>query len=79
MSEINANVKNKYDSDLSCPFCTVDDESFDHIFRCVSRLLCKNSLKHNNLLKLYHYSYNGYLQDTGKFLCKFKRQKEIML
>ena len=44
MFEIKANFKNKYDSDLSCPFCKLEDETFDHIFTCESGLLCKNSL-----------------------------------
>ena len=65
MFEIKANFKNKYDSDPSCPFCKIEDETFDHIFTCESGLLCKNSLNNNSLLKLSHNSHNGYLQDTG--------------
>ena len=52
MFEIKANSKNKYDFDPFCPFCKIEDESFDHIFTCESGLLCKNSLKNSNLLKL---------------------------
>ena len=28
--EIKANFKNQYDSDLSCLFCKIEDETFDH-------------------------------------------------
>ena len=36
------NFKNEFD--LSCPFCKIKDETFDHIFTCESGLLFKNSL-----------------------------------
>ena len=79
MFEIKANFKNKYDFDPSRPFCKIKDETFDHIFTCESRLLCKNYLNNNNLLKLSHYSHNGYLEDTGEFLYRHKKYREIML
>ena len=56
MYEIKANFKKMYDSDISCPFCKIEDETFEHIFLCSSGVLCKNSLKENNLLKLSHFS-----------------------
>ena len=79
MFEIKANFKNKYEFDPSCPFCKIEDETFDHIFTCESGLLCKNSLKKNNLLKLSHYSHDGYLEDTGGFLYRYKRYREMIL
>ena len=79
MFEIKANFKNKYDCDPSCPFCNIEDETFDHIFTCESGLLCKNSLDNNNLLKLSHYSHIGYSEDTGEFLYRYERYREIML
>ena len=81
MFEMKVNFKNKYDSDLSCPFCKVEVhvETFDHIFTCWSGLLCKNSVENNDLLKLSHYSYSSYLEDTGEFLYRYKRYREIML
>ena len=74
MFEIKANFKNKYDCDPSCP---LEDETFNRIFTCDSGLLCKNSLNNNNLLKLSHYSHNRYLEDTGEFLYRYKRYREI--
>ena len=41
MYEIKANFKNMYESDLSCPFCKIEDETFEHIFSCSSGVLCK--------------------------------------
>ena len=76
MFEIKANFKNKYDSDLSCVFCKIEDGPFDHTFTCESGLLCKNSLK-NKLLKLSHFSYNGYLEDSVEFLYRYKRYGEL--
>ena len=73
MFEINTNFKNKHDSDLSCPFCKIAVETFDYMKICESGLLCKNSVDNNNLLKLSHYSYNGYLEYTGEFLYRYKR------
>ena len=35
---------------------------------CELGLFCNNSLKNNNLLKLSHYSYKGYLEDTREWL-----------
>ena len=79
MFDINANFKNKYDSDLSCPFCITEEETFDHIFICESGLLCKNSLKNNNLLELSHYSFSGYLEDTGEFLYRYERYRDYVM
>ena len=79
MYEIKANSKKMYDSDISCPFCKIDDETFEHIFLCSSDVLCKNSLKENNLLKLSHFSCLRYLKDTGEFLLRYKKYREIML
>ena len=79
MFEIKANFKNRYEFDPFCPSCKIEDETFDHIFIHESGLLCKNSLKNNNLLKLSHYSHNGHLEDTGEFLYRYKRYREMML
>ena len=79
MYEIKANFKKICDSDISCPFCKIEDETFEHIFLCSSGVLCKNSLKENNLLKLYHFSCLKYLKDTGEFLLRYKKYREIML
>ena len=79
MYEIKANFKKMYDSDISCPFCKIEDETLEHIFLCSSGVLCKNSLKENNLLTLSHFSCLKYLKDTGEFLLRYKKYREIML
>ena len=79
MHEIKSNFKDIYESDLSCPFCKIEDETFEHIFSCSSGVLCKNSLKENNLLKLSHFRCLRYLKDTGEFLQGYKKYREIML
>ena len=61
------------------PCVKTDDETFEHIFSCSSGVVCKNSLKENNLLKLSHFSCLRYLKDTGKFLLRYKKYREIML
>ena len=79
MYEIEGNFKKMYHSDISCPFCKIEDETFEHIFLCSSGVLCKNSLKENNLLKLSHFSCPKYLKNTGEFLLRYKKYREIML
>ena len=79
MYEIKANFKKMYDSDISCPFCKTEDETFEHIFLCSSGVLCKNSLKENNLLKLSHFSCLKYLKNTGEFLLRYRKYREILL
>ena len=79
MYEIKANFKKMYESDLSCPFRKTKDETFEHIFSCLSGLLCKNSGKENNLFKLSHFRCLRYLKDTGEFLHRYKKYREIML
>ena len=41
MYDVKANFKNKYNYDLTCPFCNEDDETFSHVFRCDSGVICK--------------------------------------
>ena len=79
MYEIKANFKKVYDSDISCPFCKIEDETFEHIFSCSSGVLRKNSLTENNLLKLSHFSCLRYLKDTGEILLRYKKYRGIML
>ena len=79
MYEIKANFKTIYDSDILCSFCKIEDETFEDIFLCSSDVLCNNSLKENNLLKLSHFSCLKYLKDTGEFLLRYKKYREIML
>ena len=67
MFERKADFRNKDDSDLSFPFCKIQDETFDYILKCESGLLCKNSFQ-KITLTLSHYSYIGYLEETGKLL-----------
>ena len=79
MYEIKANFKKMYDSDMSCPFCKIEDETFERIFLFSSGVLCKNSFKENNLLKLSHFSCLKCLKGTGEFLLRYKKYREIML
>ena len=44
MYEIKANFKKMYESDFSCHFCKIEDETFEHIFSCSSGVLCMNFL-----------------------------------
>ena len=37
MHEIKANFKKMYEFDLSCPFCKIEDETFEHIVVCCVR------------------------------------------
>ena len=78
MYEIKENFKKMYESGFSCPFCKIEDETFEHILSCSSRVLCKNSLKENNLLKLSHFNCLRYLKNTGEFLHRYEKYREIM-
>ena len=44
MFDIKVNYKNKYSSDLSCLFCKMETETFDHLFECISGLYCLSNL-----------------------------------
>ena len=45
MFDIKVNYKNKYSTDLSCPFCKMETETFDHLFECISGLCCPSNLR----------------------------------
>ena len=70
MYDVKANFKNKYNYNLTCPFCNKDDETFNDIFKCDSGVMCKSFIRFNYLLKLSCYKDMQYLKNTGKH---FKR------
>ena len=35
MFDIKVNCKNKHSTDLSCPFCKMEIETFDYLFECI--------------------------------------------
>ena len=79
MYEIKANFKKMYESDFLCSFCKIEDETFQHIFSYSAGVLCKNSLKENNLfIKLSHFICLRYLKDTGEFLHRHKKHMEML-
>ena len=52
MFGIKVNYKNKYSTDLSCPFCKMETETFDYLLECISGFYCASNLRNiqfNNL------------------------------
>ena len=47
--DLKINFKKKHAQDLLCPFCRLDQETFEHVFSCNVGLWCDNSLECINI------------------------------
>ena len=79
MFEVKVNFKKKYNYKLSCPLCTDETETFDHIFQCPDGVLCPQSITCMTLEKLSREEDTDILNTTGRFLLKYAKYREFLM
>ena len=78
MFEVKANFKKKYNYKLSCPFCTYETETFDHICQCPDGIPCPQPIRCMTLEKLSREEDNDILNTAGIFLLKYAKYREFL-
>ena len=79
MFDIKVNYKNKYSTDLSCPFCKMKTETFDHLFECISGLYCPSNLRSIHFSNFCNEASVEDVKRTAKFLLKYSKYREDIL
>ena len=73
MFDIKVNYKNKYLTDLSCPFCKMEAKTFDHLFECISGLYCPSNLRNIQFSNFCNEASVDNVRRITKFLLKVLR------
>ena len=79
MFDIKVNYKNKYSTDLSCPFCKMETETFDHLFECISGLYCPSNLRSIQFSNFCNEASVENVRRIAKFLLKYSKYREDIL
>ena len=79
MFDIKVNYKNKYSTDLSCPFCKMETETFDHLFECISGLYCPSNLRSIQFSNFCNEASVKNVRRIAKFLLKYSKYREDIL
>ena len=79
MFDIKVNCKNKYLTDLSCPFCKMETETFDHLFECISGLYCPSNLRSIQFGNFCNEASVENVRRIAKFLLKYSKYREDIL
>ena len=72
MFDIKSNNKKKYRSVLTCPFCMVQDETFDHLFTCQLGVVVPNILQGVTFNSFSSLDFKV-IENLGKFLQKYQQ------
>ena len=75
MFDIKSNYK-KYRSVLTCPFCMVQDETFDHLFACQHRIVVPNILQ-GVTFNLFSSTDLNFIESLEKFSQRYQQYREI--
>ena len=78
MFDIKSNYKKKYRSVLTCPFCMVQDETFDHLFTCQHGIVVPNILQGVTLASFSSLDLK-FIESLGKFLQRYQQYREILM
>ena len=78
MFDIKSNYKKKYRSVLTCPFCIVQDETFDHLFTCQHGIVVPNILQGVTFNSFSSTDVN-FVESLGKFLQRYQQYREILM
>ena len=78
MFDIKSNYKRKYRSVLTCPFCMVQDETFDHLFACPHGIVVPNILQGVTFNSFSSTDFN-FIESLGKFLQRYQQYREILM
>ena len=79
MFDIRVNYKNRYSTDLSCPFCKMETETFDHLLVYISGLYCPSNLRNTQFINFCNEAFVGNVRGIAKFLLKYSRHREDIL
>ena len=79
MFDIKVNYKNKYSTDLSCPFCKMETEAFGHFFECISGLYCPSNLRSIQFSNFCNEASVENVRRIAKFLLKYSKYREDIL
>ena len=76
---IKVNYKNKYSTDLSCTFCKMETETFNHLFECISGLYCPSNLRNIQFSNFCNEASVENVTGIAKFLSKYSKYREDIL
>ena len=79
MFDIKVNYKNKYSTDLSCPFCKMETETFDNLFECISGLYCPSNLRNIQFSNFCNEASVENVRRIAIFLLKYSKYREDIL
>ena len=79
MFYIKVNYKNKYLTDLSCPSCKMETETFDHLFECISELYCPSNLRSIQFSNFCNEAIVENVRRIAKVLLKYSKYREDIL
>ena len=78
MFDMKSNYKRKYRSVLTCPFCMVQDETFDNLFACPNGIVVPNILQGATFNSFSSTDLN-FIESLGKFLQRYQQYHEILM
>ena len=68
----------KYRSVLTCPFCIVQDEAFDHLFTCQHGIVVPNILQ-GVTFNSFSYIELNFIESLEKFLQRYQQYRKVLL
>ena len=78
MFDIKSNYKKKYRSVMTCPFCMVQDETFDHLFTCQHFIVVPNILQGVTFNSFSSLDLK-FSEGLGKSLQRYQQCREILM
>ena len=73
-----SNYKKNYRSVLTCPFCVVQDENFDHLFTSQNGIVVPNILQ-GVTFNLFSFIDLDFIESLGKCLQRDQQYREILM
>ena len=79
MFDIKSKLQEKvYRSVLTCLYCMVQDETFDHLFACQHGIVVPNILQGVTFNSFSSADFN-FIESLGKFLQRYQQYHEILM
>ena len=78
MFDIKSKYKKKYISVLTCPFCRVQDETFDHLFTYQHSIVVPNILQ-GVTFNSFSSIHLNFIESLGKFMQRYQQYHEILM
>ena len=77
--DIKVNYKIEHSTELSCPFCKMETETFDHLFECISGLYFHNNIRNIQFSDFCNEASVENVKGIAKFLLKYSKYREDIL